>query len=112
MTKRTIKIVPKVTKDIKFILLNAMADISKGIPIKWDRVVASEERVQIYGWISKEDGLHFDFVLVYLNLQHEFLNYVTSSAKYTKKMLINWQGNDHGHADCIPFLEYFKEVVK
>ena len=112
MAKKTFKIPPKVTKKIKLMILNAMADISKEIPIKWDRVVDCGARIQIYGWILKENSVHFDFVLIYVDLEHDFMNYVTSSVQYSKKMLINWEGTDRSHTDCIPFKEYFKDVDK
>ena len=101
-----------VTKEVKIHFLNMMKDLSKGIPIKWDRVIETENRVNCYGWILKEGTTHFDFVLLFYDRKAQYFNYLTSSVKYSKTMLINWGDPVETHIDCILFDEYFKEVVK
>lgn len=111
MVERKIVLKYEVTKGIKVILLNAMKDLAAGIPIKWDRVVEGDQRVSVYGWIPKDASPHFDFVMIYIDLIPGILNYVTSSVKYSKKMLVNWDGTDINHVDCITFDEFFRDVV-
>ena len=111
MAKRTISPEYNISKGMKVILLNAMKDLATGIPIKWDRVIQGDQRVSIYGWIPKVNSIHFDFVMVYLDILPGIMNYVTSSVQYSKQMLTNWDGTDVNHVDCITFNEFFEEVA-
>lgn len=101
----------EITKGMKIILLNTMKDLGTGVPIKWDRVVKGDQRISIYGWIPKKNSPHFDFVMVYFDMVSSIMNYVTSSVEFSKKMLINWDGTDVNHVDCITFDEFFGDIV-
>ena len=83
--------------------------LEKGIPVEWDRVSIADNDFpavyNIFGWIKRRDGKR-DFV-VYSYVTDTISMFVTSSAKFSKKMSENWKTT---HSDCIKFSDWMKEV--
>lgn len=91
------------------IMRSDIQTLSKGITIHWDRVVACEIYILVYGWITRKDG-NRDFVLFGHLIETGMNFYVTSSVKHTKIMMKNWGGHpEEDHFPCIPFKDFFME---
>lgn len=70
--------------------------------VKWDRLCSLENRVDIYGWMKREDG-RSDFVLLqFTDLSDPSLpvGIATSSAEYSAEMTEALYGTTDGHAEC------------
>ena len=96
------------SEDGREYLLEGIRNIEKDIPITWDRVVDTDDYVDIYGWIPniKRD----DFVLLRFEFAEagDIISFTTSSAKYCEQMYENLIGDgNQEHFVCIKFNEYF-----
>ena len=63
--------------------------------VKWDRFVAKENWVRVFGWIKRKDGKR-DFLVIDF-LSSVVMDFCTSSAKYSKLFSerLNFK-----HTDC------------
>lgn len=79
-----------------------LEDMAKLIPIEWDRYTNSGTHYYVYGWIQRKDGKR-DFVVVEMEQNEESLraiDFVTSSAKYSREIMKIMFVTDAGHSDC------------
>lgn len=81
-----------------------ITQLANKIPIEWDRVTLSDGNYYVvYGWINRPDGKR-DFVSLEMEQKETGLHaiqFVTSSAKYSKEIMKAFFGTDDGHSPCI-----------
>lgn len=87
-----------------------ITDMAKILPIVWDRFTVEDGNYDIYGWIARKDGQR-DFVLLQLYIDNGVMKggFCTSSAKYSKHILMLLYGTTKGHSPCKK-IEQFPEV--
>lgn len=80
--------------------------------VRWDRYVEFEEGIEFYGWISRKDG-KFDFLVLDF-FSDGFIDYSTSSAKYSLKILYMIGGKRGEHNPCkrIEKIYTLKNMIK
>lgn len=64
--------------------------------VEWDRWAGSRDNYSAFGWIKRSDGQR-DFLALDI-VDGEIVDFVTSSAKYSKKFceIMGWE-----HSDCV-----------
>lgn len=79
-----------------------LLDVAEKIPVIWDRYTNSGTHYYVYGWIERTDGKR-DFVVLEMEQDSEALraiDFVTSSAKYSREIMKILFITDAGHTDC------------
>lgn len=73
------------------------------IPIEWDRFTGGDDEMFVYGWIKRKDCQRDFVAIILLSMQsgNNYVNFTTSSAKYSKQICELLFGESDGHADCI-----------
>jgi hypothetical protein len=86
-----------------------LEQVASEVPVEWDRYVEDEDSYSVYGWIQRSDGKR-DFVLV--NIKEDlgtYVSFVTSSAKYSRKLTEVIYGETSEHIDCQKVENLYKE---
>ena len=96
--------------EVKERLFNEIQELSKGIPVKWDRLTVSKFNLICYGWIPKNEK-QSDFVVYFHIFDSNQSFFTTSSVKYSKRFAKNWKIEDL-HTDCIVFDYFFKQQIR
>lgn len=76
-----------------------IADLLEQVPIvEWDRFAVAErdgyQFVDVYGWIERDQDDYKDFVVARFWPATEFVEYTTSSEKFTELLQVEWFGED------------------
>ena len=81
-------------------------DLTDEIPIKFDRWLdcSPPDKCQIYGWIHREAPKERDFVLLTFTWKDDdlWVEFTTSSRKYSAKIYETLYGVKEGHNTCLP----------
>ncbi len=91
--------------DSPSMLKDFLTDLAAKVPIVWDRYTNAGTHYYVYGWIERSDGKR-DFVVVEMEQNSEdlrCLDFVTSSAKYSREIMKFMFITDAGHKDCIKY---------
>jgi len=81
------------------IIIALLQHIKTSIPVEWDRYTDGNGFYNIYGWISRSDGQR-DFLLLQFQDDLKDINFVTSSAKYSKQICDLLYGEFNIHVPC------------
>lgn len=94
-------------KMIKKLGLRYIESTLNSLPfVTWDRFVDFPEGLEVYGWIEREDA-HEDFISIYF-FTNGYVEYSTSSAKYSLKICKILFKTEKGHTDCKRVEHYLK----
>lgn len=88
-----------------------MEEVMASLPfVEWDRFVkwddGEEAGLTFYGWIERNDK-YKDFVTLTLDLGGLPIEYMTSSAKYSRKICAILFGVKEGHENCRRVEDHF-----
>lgn len=83
--------------------------LNKFPEVKWDRMTVDEVILQVYGWLSRDDG-RYDFVLLRFDLFNETVSLVTSSAQHSKEFGQRLGQREDSHKPCERVKDHFPNV--
>lgn len=82
----------------------------ESIPIEWDRFTGDDDEMFVYGWIKRKDGQRDFVVIILLSMQsgNNYVNFTTSSAKYSSKICELLFGELSEHQPCVKVKDLLK----
>ena len=90
-------------------LITGLQDVA---PVTWDRYTEKDGTYDFYGWIQRKDGQR-DFVAINAYMEGEEVrgSFLTSSAKYSKKISEYMYGDSAVHNKCKHVISFVSEYL-